>query len=200
MMRRTPQLDCPSEEPMTRVLLCTTALLACCSALGRAEAPSDVSLAIARARTASEDAPENAVPDEVLTILREGEPLELVSLHHDDLYEFQEGDEKLIHWKVLGRTTIDEDDTRRRLIAALERGVAKHDGSVARCFWPRHAFSTTYDGHRYDILVCFQCYQVEVYRDGEKDEALSFLIGKSPQRVFDRVLKDADVPLDSGEE
>jgi len=186
---------------MTRVLYRMAALLGFLAALGCAEAPSDLpTAAAANGLTATEDAPKNAVPAEVLAILREGEPLEFVSLLHDDSYEFQEGDEKLIRWRVLGRTTIDDADRRQRLIAALERGVAENDDGPANCFWPRHAFSTTHDGHRYDILVCFKCFQVEVYREGKKQSAYSFLIGRSPQPLFDQILTDAGVPLDSDAE
>jgi len=186
---------------MTCVFYRMAALLGFLVALGCAEAPSDPpTVAAANGLTATEDAPKNAVPAEVLAILREGEPLELVSLHYDDEYEFQEGDEKLIRWKVLGRTTIEDPDARRRLIAALERGAAENDDGPADCFWPRHAFSTTHDGHRYDILVCFECLQVEVYRERKKQNAYSFLTSESPQPIFDQVLKDAGVPLDSDTE
>jgi len=184
---------------MTRVLYCTAALLGFLAALGSGETPNGPAApaSVAHGQPITEDAPESAVPAEVLAILREGEPLEFVSLHYDDLYEFQEGDEMLIRWKVLGRTKIDDADKRQQLIAALERGVAENDDGPADCFWPRHAFSTTHDGHRYDILVCFQCYQVEVYREGKKQSAYSFLIGRSPQPLFDQILTDAGVPLDS---
>jgi hypothetical protein len=44
-----------------------------------------------------------------------------------------------------------------------------------------------------DLLICFQCNQVEIFVDGRN--APGFLIGSSPQPVFDKVLNDAGVPL-----
>ena len=61
------------------------------------------------------------------------------------------------------------------------------------CFSPRHGIRVTRHGRVTDVVICFECRQVRVYRDGHS--VASFLTSASPQPVFDDVLRQANVPL-----
>src|SRR5690242_7905500 len=48
--------------------------------------------------------------------------------------------EKMFHgYPIMGKVEIDDPKRREALIAAFDRGIARSDGTVAKCFWPRHA-------------------------------------------------------------
>ncbi|MDB5333036.1 MAG: hypothetical protein JWP03_4187 [Phycisphaerales bacterium] len=95
--------------------------------------------------------------------------------------------------EILGRTTVTDAATRQRLNAALQSGVRESDGTAMACFNPRHGIRVTRAGETTDFLICFECRQVQVWRDGKK--IATFLTSASPQSVFDEVLQKAHVPL-----
>ena len=95
--------------------------------------------------------------------------------------------------RVLGRTTVADPATRARLTAALRSGARESDGSMMACFNPRHGVRATRAGTVTDLLICFECRQVRVLRDGR--HVGWFLTSSSPQSAFDRALRDAGVPL-----
>ena len=117
---------------------------------------------------------------------------EVLSLNPDPHAEKTDGKE-MHGWNVLGDTAIKDSGTRTKLIAALKAGVAENDGAVAACFNPRHGIKVTDGGKTHDFVICFECYQVQWYIDGNKADG--FLITDSPQPTFDQALMDADVPL-----
>ena len=96
-------------------------------------------------------------------------------------------------WKVLGKTTVKDADTRKALLAALDKGAMDNDGTVARCFDPRHGIRVKDGDKTIDLVICFECYQVKVFT-GDK-HAGDFLTTRSPQPALDKVLTDAKVPL-----
>jgi hypothetical protein len=98
----------------------------------------------------------------------------------------------------LGRTRIDDAVIRKQLNDAFVEGVRNHDGTIARCFTPRHGIRVTNGNTITDFVICFACKQVVVFRDDKVNE--SFLISKSPQATFDEVLKRANVRLAATED
>jgi hypothetical protein len=98
---------------------------------------------------------------------------------------------------ILGRMPIPDAATRDRLNWALQSGARQSDGSVYSCFNPRHAIRVTQAGVTTEFLICFECRQVEVRRDGK--EVGDFPISSSRQAVFDDVLNEARIPLASKE-
>ena len=132
----------------------------------------------------------NTIPDDVRAVLESADQFELLSLNPDPREKPKDG----FHgWKVLGRTTVKDADTRKKLVDALQKGVAENDGTVAACFNPRHGIRVTQGGKTADIVICFECFQASAYL-GDK-ATKSFLVTASPQATFDGVLKDAKVPL-----
>jgi hypothetical protein len=135
---------------------------------------------------------ENKIPDAVKAVLDKADSFELLSLEPSERKEAKGG----FHgWKVLGKTEVKDADTRKDLVAALEKGVAENKGEVAKCFEPRHGIRATRDKKTVELVICFECLQVRGYVDNSDKNTDGFLTSKSPQPAFDKVLKGADVPL-----
>lgn len=137
-------------------------------------------------------------PAAVLTTLETAEEYELYSLDPIEPAEppAEDSSERFHGWKVLGKVSIGEQQTRSRLNKALRSGARNDDQGVAACFWPRHGIRVTKDDIVTDYVICFQCARVLGY---VKDQNIaSFAIEKSPQPAFDAVLGDAGVALPKG--
>ena len=134
----------------------------------------------------------NSLPSPADKALSRSASFELLSLDPDPRAEKIDG--KGFHgWNVLGDMTIKSSDARAKLVATFKAGVAENDGKVADCFNPRHGIKVTDDGKTHEFVICFECYQVQWYIDGQKTEG--FLITDSPQPTFDQVLNDANITL-----
>jgi hypothetical protein len=133
---------------------------------------------------------ENKIPDTVQTILAKADKFELYSLDPDRGKEKPK--DKFHGWKVLGKAALKTAETRKKLIEALRKGVKANDGTVADCFNPRHGIRATHQGKTVDLVICFECYSMIIY-EGKKTATV--LTTGAPQPVFDKVLKEAKVPL-----
>jgi hypothetical protein len=61
------------------------------------------------------------------------------------------------------------------------------------CFNPRHGIRVTHDDQTIDFVICFECSQIQVWRD---DQFLTtFIVGHSPEGVFNQALRDAGLTL-----
>lgn len=144
----------------------------------------------------------NAMPAEAQAILEKATPYELLSLEpsgSDDDEDKDKKVEKFHGWRVLGKTAVKEADARKTVLTALVKGMAENDGSAAKCFNPRHGLRAVHDKKTVDLVICFECLQVEVYVDGKQVHPAGargpFLTSESPQPTLDMLLKDAKVPL-----
>jgi uncharacterized protein (TIGR03067 family) len=133
---------------------------------------------------------EQRLPEEAQKALEGAEELDLYSL---DPTPGAKAKDEFHGWKVLGKTTLSKDDA-QAAAAALVKGVADSDGTVASCFNPRHGIRATgADGAVYDFVISFECLQVRVYAGSKK--LLGALTAESPQQTLDKLLKDARVPV-----
>ena len=94
---------------------------------------------------------------------------------------------------LLGSVEIKDAATRKKLVAALEAGIDDSDGTMAKCFWPRHALETEVDGRPTKFIICFECLQIKIISQGEKDRVVATTSER--ESVFDEVLKAASVEL-----
>jgi hypothetical protein len=135
----------------------------------------------------------NKIPADARTILEKAETFELLSLEPKRLKEVPK--DSFHGWKVLGKETIDIPEIRKKLVDALEKGVAENQdkGIVVKCFNPRHGIRVKHNGKAADFVICFECLQVKVYVDGGAEQ--TFLVSSSPAETFNKVLKDAGVAL-----
>ena len=69
----------------------------------------------------------------------------------------------------------------------MRAGARENNNAVALCFNPRHGIRVRQGDSVLDLVICFECLQVEVF-EGEQ-RAASFLTSDSPQSVFDEVLR-----------
>ena len=95
-------------------------------------------------------------------------------------------------YKVLGKTLVKDAKVREGIVAALYKGIADTDGTVAGCFNPRHGIRAGADGQTADLVICFECLSMQAYLDGKRDGGA--LTTGGPQTTFDKVLRDAGVP------
>ena len=103
-------------------------------------------------------------------------------------------DAKTFHGhKILGETRIEDTTTRKRIYSAFRRGVNDHDGSVAACFTPHHGLQLQTGKSFLDMVICFKCAQVKVWKNGRPEEPI--LISTSPRATFNEILRAAKVPL-----
>ena len=94
---------------------------------------------------------------------------------------------------VLGSVEITDAATRKKLIAALEVGIDGSDGTMAKCFWPRHALETKVDGRQTKFIICFECLQIKIISNGKEDRVVATT--REQKSVFDDVLTAAGVEL-----
>jgi hypothetical protein len=134
---------------------------------------------------------DNQIPAAALGALQKAERFELWSLNPE---RPRVKPKDAFHgWRVLGKTQVKDASTRRKLIAALQKGVAENDGRVANCFNPRHGIRVIFKKKTVDFVICFECFQVQVF--GTDKRAGGFLTTGSPQAAFDQVLRETGVPL-----
>jgi hypothetical protein len=131
----------------------------------------------------------NKLPDAARAILARAEQLELLSLDPTRREKPKDG----FHgWEVLGKTVLKDKDM-RKVLAAVEQGIARSDGSAARCFIPRHGIRASHGKRTVDLVICFECLQIQVYLDNTQGKTV--LTTDAPQDLLNRVLMKAKVPL-----
>jgi hypothetical protein len=129
------------------------------------------------------------IPAAARTALEKAESLELYSL--DPGSEEEKPVNNFHGWEILGATTV-KGPAKKKLVTAFKVGVEESGGAAAGCFNPRHGIRVKHGGKTYDFVICFECLSVSTFVDEEKG---GFLIMPSPQPTFDKILKDARVPL-----
>jgi hypothetical protein len=132
---------------------------------------------------------------EAKAILDKADQLELYSLEPDEKAAAVNPDGGFHGWKILGQTTIKDAGERKKLLTAFYQGLKDSKGDIAKCFNPRHGIRAKAGGKTVDAVICFECLQV-VYFVGNVNTKDT--ITESPQRVFDEVLKKANVKLAPG--
>ena len=129
--------------------------------------------------------------------LKQPEQLTLYSIDGRDFEPGQEpkADEKFHGYPVLGKIEVTDAAKRQEIVEALQDGLAQSDGTMAKCFWPRHAIRAVENGRTLDYVICFECLQLEAYVDGSKSVKP---VTREPQSVFNKHLKEASIPLAPG--
>jgi hypothetical protein len=125
---------------------------------------------------------------------------EQLTLYSLDGRDFEPGEEpkteeKFHGYPVLGKLEITDAAKRDEIVAALKDGLARSDGRMAKCFWPRHAIRVLEKGHSIDYVICFECYQLEIHKGASKSVKP---VTREPQPVFNKFLKEASIPLAPG--
>ncbi len=140
----------------------------------------------------------NRLSDRAQAALREAESFEVLSLI-PSLGPLSAGDPMLpwatFHqWPVLGTAAVASRTLRDEIITSVARGVEENRGLAANCFIPRHGIRAVGPGDSIDLVICFECFQLQVFIAGAKPEWL--LISTSPKVVLDRLLSGMGVTLE----
>lgn len=131
------------------------------------------------------------LPSSVAAALASAPRLELLSLH--PVSAKAELEDAFHGWKVLGRTVLDAAALRREVVASITKGVADTDGRRALCFEPRHGIRAHSGDTAVDLVICFECMQVEAYVNDKLVEGVPTT--SSAEATLDRILRAANVPL-----
>jgi hypothetical protein len=133
------------------------------------------------------------IPDIVRTALEEGQEFELYSL--DPKHRDEQAPTEFLRRKIIGKLPIKDEVTRKRIVEAFEEGVQNRPELAISCFNPRHAIRVQDAGKTYYLSICFECENVYVFVDDQEKYSFYFRTAASPEPVFDKILKDAGVPL-----
>jgi hypothetical protein len=128
-------------------------------------------------------------PDELTLFSIDGPTWEKQEGH---LLPEQQKNGLLLGYPILGKVEITDRDQRRAVAAAVIEGT-KYKGSVAACFYPRHAIRAVKAGQVIQVVICFECLRYQSYRGDQK--AGSGGISGDAQPLLDKLLTDAGVPL-----
>jgi hypothetical protein len=129
----------------------------------------------------------NRIPNRAREALARADGVEVLSL--DPERQKEKPTDGFHGWKVLGRTVVKDEETRKKVLAAFQKSIEESEGLRAACFKPRHGLRLHHQGKTLDLVICFECFQVHVDEGNE-----GFLITASAQPVMDKVLVDAGVP------
>jgi len=98
----------------------------------------------------------------------------------------------LLHgFKILGRTNLDQKQT-VAAVNAFKTAISDCGRASVACFDPRHALRITKGDQAYDLLLCYACHNLYVYR-GDK-LFTSFCATGSP-KTLNGLLTAAKIPL-----
>jgi hypothetical protein len=87
-------------------------------------------------------------------------------------------------YPILDRVVL-RGEEKAKLLGKLYTSIAE-DAEPARCFIPRHGIRAVKGDRSVDLVICFECQQVDSYVDGNRGGST---ISKSSQPYFDEVMK-----------
>jgi hypothetical protein len=141
-----------------------------------------------RALKRSEVDPNYGIPPDVNALLDKAEIFELYSLGGE---EGPESDQRFHGASVLGKMTVIDEKDRKKLVDAFRLGVEESTMS-ALCFFPRHGIRLKKGSETVDLVICFQCMQVHIIKDGQQK---GVGISDGPRKTFNSVLEAAGIQL-----
>jgi hypothetical protein len=130
----------------------------------------------------------NSIP---IKALQSADTYEVLSLDPTD--QSEEPADSFHGWRVLGRTVVNDTETRHKLNEALRKGAEEYPNYVSACFIPRHGVRVTHGEDVVDLAVCFECLHAEVFENNVRENG--FPISEVPQAVFDELLRSKGIPL-----
>lgn len=122
--------------------------------------------------------------DEVILYSLDPERADLIDHSPEHLAKLFNG------YLILGQALIDDASERRALVDSLCHGLADSPRMVELCFDPRHGLRIRTSSQNLDVVICFQCHQIQLKGNSE-----FILISCSPQGVFDSALQKAHLPV-----
>ena len=146
-----------------------------------------------QAHAKASESPFKPFSKEVRAVLENGEEFVLLSVNPSPL-EDNDARERFHGHRLLGKLEIKDPELRRKLLTALNAAVEKgsRENAIANCFNPRHGIKAISGTNEVNLLICFECRQIHIFRG--KEDILT-LVTDDPSKLFDRTLHEAGVPL-----
>jgi hypothetical protein len=141
------------------------------------------------ARVVAADAKVKRLPDAVVAALDKAERIEVFALDPNRIPpgSTTRGGHAIQGYRVTGRATLTDAGARKDLVAALRKSVADSDGSIARCFNPRHGLRVGEGDGAVELVICFECLHLYAFVGGTRlDDVVP--ITASAQEAFDKAL------------
>ncbi|MBX3399890.1 MAG: hypothetical protein KF873_14190 [Gemmataceae bacterium] len=77
-------------------------------------------------------------------------------------------DAKYFHeYEILAESKVEKAEKRKEIVTFLGKEMHWSEWLRAKCFIPRHGVSVKSGMENWEFVICFQCAQMHVYRDGE---------------------------------
>jgi len=138
-------------------------------------------------------------PPTAKEVLAAAEAVEVLSLDPDaGRADPRPGEAVRFHeWMVLGSTTVNGRDAVARLVGRVEGAVTEATVlDEALCFRPRHGLRARAKDTVVELVICYECRQLNVYVDGRFRKHCP--TKPAPAEALDAVLTQAKVPLPAG--
>jgi hypothetical protein len=110
---------------------------------------------------------EESFPGDSLQVLEQAETMQLFSLQPESSAESD-----MRGWKVLGQLPITDPAVRTHLVSSLRAAMEDQFAGRRPCFRPRHAIRATKQDQTIDVLICFECGRVQVFRGSKMTEGV----------------------------
>ena len=131
----------------------------------------------------------NSLPTDAAQALHSAKQVELYSL--EPWFDEDTKETKWHGYVLLGHATLSGDKA-RQAAAQFEAAISAKAPPKLDCFEPRHALGVESGGHRYELLLSYECHALEVYADGKR---VGRLVAARSSASLDKLLRQAKVPL-----
>lgn len=95
--------------------------------------------------------------------------------------------EVFCEYPVGGKCQLKDKASQKELVDALFKGIDQWDGHRASCFDPHHGLRVIKGKDKVDLVVCFECADIHIYKNDQLLRAGSGTDG-TPEKVFDKIL------------
>lgn len=131
------------------------------------------------------------LPSHITETLNAAKSFELISLNPDRSVP---NPKRSFHgWPALGSTMITLSETKEKIINGLQKAAAEADWeSQIFCFNPRHGIRAVVNSKTLELVICFECLQLQAYFDGRKQEVP---ITEELEGYLNRTLRAAAVTM-----
>ncbi|MBA4192443.1 MAG: hypothetical protein C0467_31125 [Planctomycetaceae bacterium] len=130
-------------------------------------------------------------PDEVILFSVDGTKMHMPPADRG----FSKDQELLYDCAVLGKVVITDPALRRDAVASVKRDIRVGHSNQGKCLYFRHVLRVVKGGRSYDVVICFECHNYELHRDGGPHVGLTPPIGDESKPLLNKILSDAGVPI-----
>jgi len=116
----------------------------------------------------------SAIDADTFDAIEAAESMELFALHpypHSEEGTPPDRGSSFHGYRILGRASLAAEDRVTELARLVIRGIRASDGRVAACFDPRHGIRVTGGGRQVDLVICYECLQMQLWDPAPEDLA-----------------------------